>query len=88
MFGIWISSDDPNAWKNVKKNIPFDILELEVEECTASVNFLDLTISINKYYKIGTGRYKKAMNPYLHPHPTFADPLIVKHGMIDGMLIE
>ena len=48
MFGIWIPSDDLNAWKNFKEHLPSGILEWEVEERTTSVNFLDLTISINK----------------------------------------
>ena len=27
MFGIWIPSDDPNAWKNFKEHLPFGILK-------------------------------------------------------------
>ena len=62
MFGIWIQSDHPNAWKNFKEHLPFGILEREVEERTTSVNFLYLTISINKYRKIDTRTYQKEMH--------------------------
>ena len=62
MFGIWIPSDDPNAWKNFKKHLPFGILEWEVEERTTNAKFLDLTISINKYCKIDTRTYQKSMD--------------------------
>ena len=58
MFGIWIPSDDRNDWKNFKEHLLFGILEWEVEERRMSVNFLDLTISINKYRKIDTRTYQ------------------------------
>ena len=44
----------PKCLENFKEHLPFGILEWEVEERTASANFLDLTISINKYRKINT----------------------------------
>ena len=51
MIGICKLSDDPNAWKNFKENPVFGILEWEVEECTKSANFLDLTIPIKNIVK-------------------------------------
>ena len=51
-----------------------------------SANFLDLTISINKYRKINTRTYQKAMNLYLYLPPTSAQPLSIMRGMIYGML--
>ena len=69
MFSIWTPSDDPNAWENFKKNPRFGILEWEVEERKTSVDFLDLTISINKDHKIETRTYQKAINLYFYlPH--------------------
>ena len=85
-FGIWVPSDDPNAWKIFKENLPFGILEWEVEEHTTSVNCLDLTISINEDRKIETRTYQRAMNIYLYLPPTSALPLSVIRGMIYGML--
>ena len=86
MFGIWKPSNNPNTWKNFKEHLPFGILEWEVEERTTSANFLDLTISINKYRKINTIIYQKAMNLYLYLPPTSAHPLSVICGMIYGIL--
>ena len=75
MLGVCIPSDDPNAWKNFKENLLFVILEWEMEERTTSVNFLDLTIYINKDRKFETRTYQKAMNLYLYLLPTSAHPL-------------
>ena len=86
MFSIWIPYDDPNAWKNFKENAPFGILEWEVEERTTSVNFIDLTIYINKDCKIETITYQKAINIYLYPPTTFSHPLSTICGMIYGTL--
>ena len=88
MFGIWKPSDNPNAWENFKEHLPFGILEWEAEKRTTSANFLDLTISINKYRKINTRTYQKAMNLYLYLSPTSAHPPSVIYGMIYGMLIN
>ena len=52
MFSISTPSENPNAWKNIKENPRFGILEWKVEERTTSVNFIDLTISINKDIRI------------------------------------
>ena len=43
MFSIWTTYDDTNAWEKFKGNPLFGILGCEVEECTTSVIFLDLT---------------------------------------------
>ena len=86
MFSIWTTSDNLSAWKKFKENPPFSILEWEVEERTTSVNFLDLTIFINKDHKINNRTYQKAMNHYLYIPPTSSHPLIVIHGMIYVML--
>ena len=64
----------------------FGILEWEVEERTTSVNFIDLTISINKDRKIETRTYQKAMNIYPYLPPIAAHPLSIICGMISGML--
>ena len=86
MFGIWIPSDDPNAWKNFKEHLLFGILEWEVEERTTSVNFLDLTISINKDRKIKTRTYQKEIKLYLYLPLTSSHLLSLIRGMIYGML--
>jgi len=49
MFGIWIDNGNPTAWDNFKAETNnFGILTWEFEELATSVNFLDLTISIEK----------------------------------------
>ena len=86
MFGIWIRSYDPNAWEKSKENLPFSILIWEVEERMTSVNFLDLTISINKYRKIDTRTHQKTGNSYLYLPSTSAQPLRIIRGMTYGMI--
>ena len=43
--------DNPNAWKNIKKNLPFGILEWEEEEHTTIVYFLELRYLSEKIVK-------------------------------------
>ena len=58
IFGIrFPSANQPNAWDNFKnKTNNFGILKWEFEEPASSVNFLDLTISIENN-KIVTKTY-------------------------------
>ena len=86
MIGIWVPNGDPTAWDDFKRDLPFGILEWDVIEPSKSVNFLDLTISINANRYIETRTYQKAMNLYLYLPPTSAHPPSVIRGMIYGLL--
>ena len=44
MIGIWVPVDgNPTAWGDFKQDLPFGILEWDLEERTTSINFLDLS---------------------------------------------
>ncbi|KAL7533529.1 hypothetical protein ACHAWF_004530 [Thalassiosira exigua] len=63
MFGIWIN-DGSNAWLIFKaKTNTFGIFNWELEEPSTSVDFLDLTISIEDQ-RIQTKTFQKSINLY------------------------
>ena len=86
IFGIWVPSSNPNAWEEFERDLPFGILQWDLGELTTTVNFLDLSISINADRHIETRTYQKAMNLYLYLPPQSAHPPSVIRGMIYGLL--
>ena len=62
MIGIWLGDD--TTWENFKRDTNnFGILTWDFEEPSHTVNFLDLTISIENC-RIVTRTYQKPMNLY------------------------
>ena len=48
IIGIWLVEDDSTTWTNFKADVnDFGILTWEIEEPGMSVNFLDMTLTIN-----------------------------------------
>ena len=83
IFAIWIG-DRTQAWSNFKNDVnDFGILTWDIDELSNSVNFLDLTLSINNG-KIITTTYQKAMNLYLYLPPSSAHPRSCIKGTIFG----
>jgi hypothetical protein len=63
-------------------------LEWEATEAGKSVDFLDLTITIQPDGRITTQTYQKPMNLYLYLPPTSAHSPSIFKGMIYGMLLR
>lgn len=90
VLAIWIppphSSDSSasSAWTKFKSDLTFGILEWETEDLAHSVNFLDLTISIDHEHRLQTRTFQKAMNLYLYLCPSSAHPPGVLKGLIFG----
>ena len=88
IFGIWIEDEhNPNRWNEFKKDLNQQCkLEWNTEELDDKVNFLDLTINIDKKGKISYQTFQKPMNPFLYiPGHSSHPPGIVKsliHGLI------
>ena len=67
IIGIWLI-DDTSAWDDFKKDVnDFDILTWEIGNLGMSVDFLDLTLTINGE-SIDSCTFQKAMNLYLYLH--------------------
>ena len=81
VFFIWIGPMDATWDQLVKDYDNFGILRWDVSQQTSSVNFLDLTLTIENG-TIWTKTYQKENNPYLYipPHSSHAPGMI--HGII------
>jgi hypothetical protein len=81
VFFIWIGPMDATWDQIVKDYDSFGILRWDVSERATSVNFLDLTLTIENG-TIWTKTYQKENNPYLYipPHSSHAPGMI--HGII------
>ena len=88
IFGIWIDDpSNPNSWKEFQLDLNNQCkLQWNTEELDTKVNFLDLTISIDKQGKLTYQTFQKPMNPFLYiPGHSAHPPGIVKsliHGLI------
>ncbi|KAL7544454.1 hypothetical protein ACHAWF_007836 [Thalassiosira exigua] len=86
IFGIWLHYGSSHAWDRFKHDTNnFGILKWEFVEPTSSVDFLDLTISIEDN-AIVTKTFQKAMNLYQYIPPTSAHPPGMMKGIIYGLL--
>jgi hypothetical protein len=86
IFGIWVPNGDPDAWSNFERDLPFGILTWKLEDRAPSVDFLDLTITINADRRIETRTFQKVMNLYLYIPPHSAHSPSVIRGMTYGLL--
>ena len=85
IFGIWLL-DDTTAWLDFKRDLNnFGILTWDINEPSLTVDFLDLTISIQNG-KIETKTYQKDLNLYLYLPPTSAHPRNCIKGTIYGLI--
>ena len=89
IFAIWKTDPlNPNAWENFKYDLNSACkLEWITEELSDSVNFLDLTISIDKNSSmIQYKTYQKEMNLYLYiPNHSASPPGLLK-SLVYGLL--
>ena len=83
--GIWLL-DDTSAWSDFCDDVnDFGVLTWKINEPSYSVDFLDLTISINNG-KLETKTFQKALNLYLYLPPASAHPDGVITGTIYGLV--
>lgn len=89
VFGIWIMDDDPDTdernWTAFKEAMPFGKLTWEFSQRTTSVDFLDLTLTLD-HQRIVTRLYEKPLNLYMYIPPHSAHPPGILRGMITGYI--
>ena len=86
MFGIWLDDGNATTWPAFKRDVDdFGILTWEFEELSTSVDFLDLTISIEGS-SLTTKTYQKSMNLYQYIPPQSAHPPGMIKGIIFGLM--
>ena len=91
LFGIWVptSNNDNVRWKSFQHDLDkCGKLRWNVTERDKSVNFLDLTITIDSDYRINTKLYEKIQNLYLYlPRNSSHSPGNLK-GLVAGMIFR
>ena len=86
MFGIWYDNGNPTAWDNFKAETNnFGILTWEFEEPAKSINFLDLTIILERS-NIRTKTYQKDLNLYQYIMPQSNHPPRMMKGIIYSLM--
>ena len=85
IFGIWIGSD--REWNEFKDSLTFGVLTWDIAEqqLSSSVDFLDMTLSIENG-RIVSKTFQKKMNLYLYLPPASAHPVGCIKGMIFGLI--
>ena len=85
MFGIWTGTElEFEQFKIDTDN--FGILTWEFEEPSTTVDFLDLTITIDHRRRITTKTYQKALNLYQYIPPMSAHPPNMIKGIIYSLM--
>jgi hypothetical protein len=89
VLGVWIMDDDlatdNRNWTKFQEAMPFGKLTWEFSQRTTSVNFLDLTLTLDHHH-IVTRLYEKPLNLYLYIPPHSAHPPGILNGMIFGYI--
>jgi hypothetical protein len=89
VLGIFIMDEDEETdkrnWSEFQQAMPFGSLKWEFSERTTTVNFLDLTLTLN-HQRIVTRLYEKPLNLYLYIPPHSAHPPGILRGMITGYI--
>jgi hypothetical protein len=87
VIGLWIMDDDQSTdaqnWKLFQEAMPFGKLTWEFSPRTTSVDFLDLTLTLD-HQRIVTRLFEKPLNLYLYIPPHSAHPPGILSGMITG----
>ena len=85
--GAWNDLDDPEAFDRFCEDVnDFGILRWEVEERCNQIDFLDLTIWINKENRIMTKTFRKPQNIYQYIPKQSAHPPGVGRAIIFGCM--
>jgi hypothetical protein len=88
ILAIWIPPlDNPDiSWAAFKADLSFGLLRWTTEDPSPSLNFLDLTISLNPDHSLTTRTFQKAMNLYLYLCPSSSHPPGVWKSLIYGSI--
>ena len=83
------SERDALEWKEFRDKInAFLGLTWEFSERSKSIDFMDMTISINNSNKIETTLFKKRLNLHLYIPPHYAHPPGLLPGIVYGTLFR
>ena len=85
IFGIWIGDSDDDWLLFQNETNSFGVLQWDFSPLSRSINFLDLTISVESG-KITFCTYQKLMNLYQYISPHSAHPPGVVRGMVYGLV--
>jgi hypothetical protein len=90
ILGIWLPNDyNESTWMYFKSMLnSFGSLKWVVSNLSTTVNFLDLSITINSSNKIEISTYQKEMNLHLYIPPSSAHPPSCLKGLITGKLFR
>jgi hypothetical protein len=87
VIGIWICQpNDTQRWESFKTHMHASALEWDFTDRSRSVNFLDLTFTVEDNGRIRTNLYEKPMNLHMYLPPHTAHPPGVLRGLIHGMV--
>jgi len=87
IFAIWLPSNDPQAWSAFKQDLNLcSNLTWNTEPLSKSVNFLDLTLTIQDDGMIHSSTYQKPMNLFLYIPAHSAHPPGVFKSLIFGLI--
>ena len=89
IFGIWIDDpDNPNAWEDFQLDLNGACkLEWDTIPLSTSVDFLDITISLNPDGEISTRTYQKPENLFLYIPPHSSHPPGLMKSLVFGLLL-
>ena len=70
IFGVWVDDENnPNAWEEFQYDLNHaSKLDWITTELSTSVDFLDITISVDDNGKLWTKTFQKPMNLFLYSH--------------------
>ena len=86
VFSLWRDTTT-TTWKDLAKDLPQGILKWIVQKPECTVNFLDITVTIDaRSGKISTESYQKPMNLHLYLPASSAHPPGSLKGLIVGIL--
>lgn len=97
LFGIWVPASqqqinhptDSQRWQLYQQYMnQCGILRWEFSTRQKSVDYLDLTIAINKDGTIRTSLFEKTMNLYLYLPPSSSHPISLIKGFIYGLVLR
>ena len=93
VIGIWCPHNnhkkDALEWDNFKNKMnAFPGLTWEFSERAKTIDFMDMTISINKSNKIETTLFEKRLNLHLYIPPHSAHPPGLLPGIVNGTLFR
>ena len=89
IFGIWIHDEsNPNAWEDFQSDLN-SACKLEWTTTTLSkrVNFLDITIMLDREGNLSTKTFQKGMNLFLYIPPHSSHPPGLMKSLIYGLLL-